>query len=421
MIWVLARAGLRAGMGSLAIAAAAGVWVWAEKKPAPPPPPEPKPAVSIDVAPLGYKPPGTFYMTYRLSSAALGFFDDDHLLFTFRVGGLLKRLPGERANDDDQQIQAMVFDLATGNVVQKAEWRMHDRSQYLWPYKDGKFLVRMRDSLFLIDPSLTLEPYMTFSTPMRTLQISPNRQLMAVETDEPEKIESEADAPRSLGAGQPVKVSILPLGSKTPIVEKEGQSASLLPLMGDGLLDLLEGKGQAFWVMRDVPFHGDPRIVARIKSVCQPSARPVSASVVLMVGCYGDGDSREVIAVSTDQGELWRDRWQNRFVWGWFDSAENGSRFLYESIAVSRPISAFDALYPEDITGQIVGVYDTESGKLTLVRDVSPVLTAGQNAALSADGKRFAVLRKGAIEVYDLPPVEPPQPRTQDVAAKKKK
>jgi hypothetical protein len=39
------------------------------------------------------------------------------------------------------------------------------------------------------------------------------------------------------------------------------------------------------------------------------------------------------------------------------------------------------------------------------VKDASPVLSAGQNFALSADGRRFAILRNGAIEVYDLPPV----------------
>jgi hypothetical protein len=39
-------------------------------------------------------------------------------------------------------------------------------------------------------------------------------------------------------------------------------------------------------------------------------------------------------------------------------------------------------------------------------------LSAGQNFALSADGRRFAILRNGAIEVYDLPPVEAAAPRT---------
>jgi hypothetical protein len=394
----------------------------AEKKPAAAPSPDLKPAVSIEVDALGYKAPGTFYLTYQLSSAAMGFFDNDHLLFTFRVGGLLSRVPNDPAGDDDQQIRAVVLDLRTGKVEQQSEWRMHDRSQYLWPYKDGKFLVRERDTLFVTDQSLRLEPFMTFDAGIRAIQISADRKLMVVETNEPEKIEREPTEPRQLGTGEPVKVRIFTLGEKTPFVETEGQGVTLLPLMGDGLLDMLEGKGQGFWVLRDVRFHDGPKVVADVKSTCQPSARPVSASVALMVGCYADGDDREVIAVSTDGGELWRDRWQNRFVWGWFDSAENGSRFVYESVEVSRPISTFDALYPEDITAQLAGVYDTESGKLVLVRDVSPVLTAGQNVALSPDGTRFAALRKGAIEIYDLPPVTPPAPRkAPELVAKKKK
>jgi hypothetical protein len=380
-----------------------------------------EPAVRIPVAPLGYQPPGAFYLTYRLSSAALGFFDDDHLLFTFHVGGLLRREPNDPPDDDDQQIRAVVLDVKTGKVEQQAEWRMHDRSQYLWPYKDGKFLVRVRDSLFVTDESLTLEPYLTFSAGLRVIQVSPDRKMLAVETNYPIKLHSEAAEPQAPRVGQPVKVTILPLGSKTPIAETQGQNASLLPLTGDGLLDTMEGRLQSSWVMRDVPFHGDAKIVGEVKSSCQPSLEPLSGKVALMEGCNLDGDDRPVAAFSMDGDSLWRDRWQNRYVWGWFDTAENGSRFAYESVAVSRPISTFDSLYPEDITGQIVGVYDTESGKLVLVRDVSPVLTAGQNVALSSDGKKFAMLRKGAIEVYDLPPVEAVPQKAPEVVAKKKK
>jgi hypothetical protein len=414
--------GIRRRAGGMVVVMLTALSSLAEKKPPPAPAADLKPAASIEVGALGYKAPGAFYLTYKLSSAAMGFFDDDHLLFTFRKGGLLQRAPNDPADDDDQQIEAVVLDLSTGKVVEQAEWRMHDRSEYLWPYKPGQFLVRVRDSLFVTDQRLKLEPFMTFSAGIRAIQVSADRKLMVVETNEPEKLKSEPIEPRRLGMGEPVKVMILPVGEKTPLVEIDGQGASLLPLMGDGLLDLLEGKGQGLWVMRDVPFHGEPRVVAQVKSSCQPSARPLSASVALMVGCYGDGEEREVIAVSTDGGELWRDHWQNRFVWGWFDSAVNGSRFVYESVAVTRPISTFDALYPEDIQGQMAGVYDTESGKLVLVKDASPVLTAGQNVALSPDGKRFAILRKGAIEIYDLPPVTEPAPRkAPEMVAKKKK
>lgn len=390
-------------------------------KPRPQAQPDPKPAARIEVEPLGYLPPGAFYMTYRLSSASLGFFDDDHLLFTFRIGGLLARTPNDPPGDDDQQIRAVVLDAATGKVEQQADWRMHDRSQYLWPFTEGKFLVRMRDSLFVTDQSLTLEPFLTLDEGLRAIQISPDRKMMVVETNDPIKLHVESPEPGSPRVGQPVKVMFLPLGSRTAIAELEGQSASLLPVMGDGLLDTLEGKFPGYWVMRDVPFHGEAKTVAEMKSGCQPSVEPVSGTVALMVGCYQDAEDHAVIAVSMDGRQLWRDRWQNHYVWGWFDTAANGSRFVYESLSVSRAISSFDALYPEDITGQFAGVYDTESGKLVMVKDASPVLTAGQNAALSPDGKRFAILRGGAIEIYDLPPVTAPEPAKPEMVAKKKK
>jgi hypothetical protein len=408
------RAGWAAAVALLAMPALP------EKKPAPPPPfPEAKPTMSIEVEPLGYRAPGAFYMTYRLSSAAMGFFDDDHLLFTFRMGGLLKRSPGDSPGDDDQDIRALVLDLKTGKVAEQAQWRMHDRSQYLWPYKDGQFLVRVRDSLFTTNQKLQLEPYMTFDAGIRAVQVSPDHRLLVVETNAPPKLDPVTPDQKFLG-GPPVKVRVFALGEKKPLAESTAKVPTLMPLMGDGLLDLLEGRTQGSWVMRDVPFEGQPQTVAEVRSSCQPSARPLSATVVLMVGCSGEADDRQVIAVSTRDGELWRDRWQNRFVWGWFDSAENGSRFVYESVQVNREISTFDSLYPEDVQAQMAGVYDTETGKLVLVRDASPVLTAGQNVALSPDGKRFAVLRNGAIEVYDLPPVTVAAPKKQEMVAKKK-
>ncbi|MGB9029441.1 MAG: hypothetical protein WCC27_04895 [Acidobacteriaceae bacterium] len=417
----MARAATKKLAGAAAMAGLCALGLWAEKKLAPAPAADLQPAVRIEVAPLGYMPPGTFYLTYRLSSEALGFFDDDHLLFTFRVGGLLRRIPNDPAGDDDQQIRAVVLDLTKGKPVRQTEWRMHDRGPYMWPFAGGKFLIRRRDSLFLTDESLELQPWMNLSERVRDVQVSPDRRMVVVETDDSAKVRAQGAEPRHLGAGEPVKVIVLTAESKTPIAQTDGQMPTLLPLMGDGLLDMLEGKLPGYWVMRDVPFHGDPKLVAQVRSGCRPSVKPLSATVVLLEGCYLEGNDHQIFVISMDGRQLWRDRWENRYVWAWFDTAENGSRFAYESIAVSRPISTFDALYPEDITGQMVGVYDTESGKLVLVKDVSPVLTAGQNVALSPDGTRFAVLRDGAVEVYDLPPVEAPQQKAAEVVAKKKK
>ncbi|HTD54599.1 MAG TPA: hypothetical protein VK670_04410, partial [Silvibacterium sp.] len=85
--------------------------------------------------------------------------------------------------------------------------------------------------------------------------------------------------------------------------------------------------------------------------------------------------------------------------------AEDGSRFAFGSLALNRDVGFMDYFGADDVQAQMVGVFDTQSGKLELTKDASPVISAGHNYALSRDGRRFAILREGAIEVYDLPPV----------------
>lgn len=381
---------------------------------------QPAPAERIEVAPLGYTAPGAFYLTYRLSGSTLHFIDDDHLLFTFRVGGLLRRMPGGLPDDDDQQIRAMVLDAHTGAVIRQTEWRMHDRTQYLWPFPDGKFVVRVRDSLYLTDDSLVLTPYLVFDTTLRDIQVSPDRRMMLVERDDasrPASAPNLGDVPLPNGH---VKIEVIPAGTRKATILTDADSVVKVPVIDNGVLDVMEGGQLGTYAVRDVPVTGKPTVIAQVKSNCQPSVEPVSARVALVVGCYLEGDDRPVDAISLDGRDLWRDRWQNKYIWGWFTFAQNGSRFAYESVQVTHPVSAFDALDESDIAGQLVGVYDTESGKLVLVRDTSPVLTAGQNVALSADGMHFAVLRNGAIEIYDLPPVSPAPPSPDQAVAKGK-
>lgn len=381
-------------------------------------PPNP-PAQRIEVAPLGYTRPSDFYFTYRLSSMAMGFFDNDHLLFTFRIGGLLRRLPDQRPDDDDQEIRAVVLDLRTGKAVQQKDWRMHDRSQYLWAYPDGKFLVRIRDSLYLTDQSLELQPYLTIGSTLRVVQVSPDRKTTVLEWEMPGQKQRDVLGEEAPAVSKRVKVVMLPSGSSTATVTSEANHPVEIPLVGDGVLDLLEGKQTGMWAMRDVLFHGDPKMVAEVKSSCQPTVQTVSASAALVVGCSDQLDAdRPVYAIDTEGGLLWQQHWQPKYVWGSFAYAENGSRFAYESIEVDRPISVIDQLDLEDAVAQLVGVYDTRTGKMVLLKDVSPILSAGQNVALSPDGSRFAVLRRDAIEIYDLPAVTA-KPLDHAVARKK--
>lgn len=363
-----------------------------------------KPSLRIPVEPLGYQPPGAFYITYRLSSAAMGFFDDDHLLFTFQVSGLLKRLPDDPGGD--QEIRAVVLDAHTGKVLQQTQWRMRDRESYLWPFADGKFLLRIENTLYLLGPSLQLTPWLRAPDTLRLVQVSPQRKWVVVEYDDPSKAHTGPSLEGETGTQLPVRVVILPVGAKRPVAATELDQPGDLPLMGDGLMGVVEGNDVGSWVLRDTPFSGGPQVVGPVHSFCRPQVQPLNDTAALVTWCSQQEADRPVFAVNLAGKELWQDTWQQKYVWPYFDFAENGSRFAYESVETNGSMSVVGStLDLDEIVGQMVGVYDTETGKLVLVKDVSPHLTAGQNVALSPDGRRFAVLRNGAIEIYDLPPV----------------
>jgi hypothetical protein len=394
------------------------------------PDPGPPPSVRIAVDPLGFTAPSRAYMSYRLSTSTVDFIDKDHLLFTFRERRLLQRVPEDPPNDEDQLICAVVLDIATGKKLQEAHWRMHDRQRYLWALSGGKFLVRQRNSLYLTDEHLELRPYLGFENLLQSIQISPDRKLMVVEVQKilapPPPADGEAGKTPSLdalfGPAPPVRakrteVIMLRPEEKTAIAETETRNPVDLPLIEDGYLVAIEGKDAGKWMIRrgflksvaKNAVADDPQTVTEFKSSCQPSLMSVSRSVVLAVGCSPNtGDDHMVTAFSLSGGVLWQDRWKQRYIWPTFDYAEDGSRFAYSSLEMKRVVGMLDSFGEEDITAQRVGVFDTSSGKLVMVRDATPVMSAGQNYALSSDGSRFAILRNGAIEVYDLPLVSAP-------------
>jgi hypothetical protein len=382
--------------------------------------PGPAPSVRIDVAPLGYTPPSRFYMVSRLASATLDFIDKDHLLFTFREGGLIPRLPGDPRDDEDQVVCAVVLDIASGKVVQKVEWRMHDHQRYLWAIGGGQFLVRQRNALYLTDSRLELRPYMQFDTALQGISIAPDRKLMMVEFEkfDPPSAESNANgdapskAPPTLGDDTltaPVRrkstqILILRPHEQTIIARSEARHAIDLPLVENGFLELIEGKQPDKWVIRAKPFTGDSAILGEVKSACTPTLLTLSDNVALTVGCFGGTSDHAITAFSTKGGILWQDRWAPKYIWPTFEFAENGTRFAYGSLQINHAVGTMDPFSDSDVVAQMVGVFDTETGKLELVKTASPVLSAGHNFALTTDGCRFAILREGAIEVYELPP-----------------
>jgi hypothetical protein len=372
----------------------------------------PPPITRIEVEPLGYTAPNRFYLVGRFASASLDFIDREHLLFTFRESGLMQRVPEASKDDDDQTICAVVLDIATGKVVQRSKWRMHDRQRYLWAIGRGEFLVRQRNSLYLTDRRLELHPYMQFDTRLQSIAVAPDRQMMILESEKHDASVENDDARQNSQGPLSLKdvkrpstqILIVHIPDQAPIARSETRHVVDLPLVQNGFLELLEGDHPDKWVVRNRPFSGDGTKVVEVTSACNPEITTLSNTVGLAIGCTGGSSDHMVTAFSLTGTVLWRDRWQPRYIWPTFEFAENGTRFAYGSLELNHSIGSMDPFGEDDVVAQMVGVFDTETGKLEMVKTASPILSAGHNYALSEDGERFAILREGAIEVYDLPP-----------------
>ena len=104
---------------------------------APEPPPvraTVQPAHTIPTEALEFSPPAPFYLGTRNSLVSLDFLDEDELLFTFRVPGLIHRDHSDLAagnTGEERQVRAMVLHLPDGAVKAEAVWTLHDRRRYL--------------------------------------------------------------------------------------------------------------------------------------------------------------------------------------------------------------------------------------------------------------------------------------------------
>jgi hypothetical protein len=375
--------------------------------------PAPTPSARIDTVQLQYHPLSNFYLLSRTSSSSLDFIDNQHVLFTFRVAGLMKRLADCRPDDEDQLIRALVIHLPDGKIERTAEWRMHDRDRYLWALGDGKFMVRQRDSLELTDASLELHPFLQSSSPLRLVKLSPDAQLVLVETDlekhtdeEHQRLTAAAGEDALFGPREDVLLTVLRIADRSVLLRARSLSISDVPLISEGYIEALSAKGD-HWMLRYRPFSGEPTVIGNVESSCEPKEDPLNDKTTGVTICASRGADHVMEAISLDGKMLWTYRWDNHYIWPTKAASASGRRIAFSTLRVSRPLGTYDPFDETEVQAQRVDVLDTETGQLELTQYATPALSAGQNYALSPEGDHFAVLRDNAIEIYDLPPAAP--------------
>jgi hypothetical protein len=414
------------------------------------------PAFIIPAEPLGFSAPGLIYLGERWSFVSLDFLDEDRLLFTFRVPGLIRRGAGDRG--DVRQIRALVLALPQGTVEAEALWQVHDRTRYIWMLKDGHFLLRDWDGLQQGDASLQMKPFLHFPGPVLWLELDPKQQYLVTNSREPVSaahragdVANAADHPSdkdpspgtpadhpsdkdpSLGASvnhpgdtdpspgtattaaaNVVEEGKAP-GSRSDMVLRilrrdSGQvmlvsrvaAAVHLPLNSDGYLESLRGNGER-WMLNLDYFHGGSRLLGHVDSTCMPAYDFVSEREILVTVCESSGGHR-LVAMDTDGHRLWDVLSTGQGVWPLVVSSPDGLRLVRETLALKRQVGSYSPIDPDEVKGQLVRVFDAANGKVVLAAPAVPALDGGGNVAISPSGRRVAVLNAGAIEVFELPP-----------------
>jgi hypothetical protein len=383
------------------------------------------PAFTIQVGPLGFTAPGAIYLGQRNSLSSLDFLDENRLLFTFRVPGLIHRESFDSDETDERQIRAVVLVLPAGTIEAEALWSVHDRSRYLWMLKDGHFLLRDRDGISLGDAALELKPFLRFPGPLLWLEMDPAQQFLVTNSREqagtaakpgdvssPESAEASTVVDRQKSSGQPDMVlRILRRDSGQVMLVSHVRSTVHLPINSEGYLESLRANGVQ-WLVNLNYFSGGSRILGRVDSTCSPTLDFISQQELLVHTC-GSSGGHKLVAMATNGRRLWEDSPSVAPVWPFVVRSPDGSRLAWETLAVDHPVNASSPIYSEEIRGQLVEVLDAANGKVVLEAPANPALDAGGNVAISPSGRRVAVLNAGAIQVFELP-APPPMPEPAD-------
>jgi hypothetical protein len=402
------------------------------------------PTFTVPVEPIGFATPGPIYLGLRFSLASLDFLDENRLLFTFRVPGLMHREAGAAPGSVERQIRAVVVALPEGKIEAEALWTVHDRHRYLWILKNGHFLLRDRDGLQQGDARLELKPLLQFPGPLLWLEMDPSQQFLVTNSREPEASQErsaegkisvdqpsskapslylsqekspagEAPSPGTASAATDTAVSdaskppeqtdlvvrILRRESGKVMLVSRAHDAVHLPINSDGYLDSSRGNGQQ-WLLNLNYFSGGSTALGRVDSSCDPSLDFISQREVLAMACAGDSESK-MVAIDPHGRHLWEDLLSSWSVNPLVRMAPDGSRLALETLAVTHAVNGNEPIVQEDVKGQLIRVIDAADGKVVFEAMASPPLDAGGNVAISPSGRRVALITDGTIQVFDLP------------------
>ena len=381
------------------------------------------PAFSIPVGPLGFSIPGENYLLRQESLISLDFLDEDRILFTFHVSGLIERDAGDKSEGTQQRIRAVVVAVPSGKIESQAEWIVPDRSRYLWMLNDGHFLLRGPDGLDEGDAELKTKPYLHLPGRLLWIQMNPNQQFLIANSLETATAAQEvgggglpaADPPVATteaqkGAGREVLVSRTIKRASGEVMHISRfpwtSQTSDWPMSSEGYLERAIENGNR-WDLKLNYYGGGVKVLAGVDSRCPPKYSYVSESELLVTTCDPNGGWK-LAAMSTRGDTIWETKPATNTMWPLLVTNAGGSRIARQTLVLKFSAERYKHLLSaSDIQGQMVRVFDAADGKVVLEAPLAPMLDGGGNVALSPSGLRVAILNAGAIQIFQLPAPSP--------------
>lgn len=379
------------------------------------------PTFTIPVAPLGFSLPGEHYLLRNQSLVSLDFLDEDRLLFTFRVSGLIEREGEDQSDDKQQNIQAFVLSLPSGKVESRGEWIVPDRSRYLWMLHDGHFLLRTPVGLDISGPdqgdaTFQTEHYLRFPGKLLWIEMDPGQKVLISNALEPASAPQKSEVPSSASGGSPT-IAPEPADQNVLVARTQNRTTGQVlftsrfpytsqtfdwPMNSQGYLDKsLDGVN--LWLLTMHYFSGGEKVLARISSTCSPTYNFISESELLLARCDPDAGLK-LEAILTRGDLLWQSGSAANAMLPLLVTTSDGLRLARETLLLKRPGNRYKRkVGPADFEGQVVKVLDAVNGRMVFESPLTPILDGGGNVALSPSGRRLAILNAGAIQVFQLP------------------
>ena len=402
---------------------------------------------------LGFQQMPPRFVSTGATMMTLHFVDEQHLLFTFTVRGLMPRLPDQEPEDDDRKVRALLLELPDGKVLAQTEWRTRDRNQYLWPLDHGRFLLRVRSSLTVIDPlrnfsahgaarTFEEQPFLQFKRRVGYVSVSPGGELLGVELLPPRKpkltgVAADAaslaatvpghtdEEPASPGAPSPVQIYFFRLREKKDEAGMHLQATTAgsvgapglisLAATSEGFLDIKKESARS-WLFDFVTHSGKRTELSAYDTSCAPHPTFVSRSEFVAFGCRGSSDKAELSFFNLKGEEPWVSVLSGTHVSPSIVSAPGSGRFALGRTLVNGAVFDAENLSTEDMTSQEITVFQGHDGRILLTVQASPIQRTGQNFDLSPSGQNLAVVKAGNIEIHRLPELSKSDRKAVEVA-----